>query len=142
MADVLGMIVPQNEQEEIKEFVSTLLLLPKEDRAILLSNANAFKVRRDIERARKWGENLERLIKEIIQIEKKRNSLLAEISESLKIIANRDCEKQKTEVGKSAFKESEVREWKRSNGLPLLKTEQKKSGIWTKTKILLRAMIC
>ena len=56
MADVLGMIVPQNEQEEIKEFVSTLLLLPKEDRAILLSNANAFKVRRDIERARKWGE--------------------------------------------------------------------------------------
>ena len=37
MADVLGMIVPQNEQEEIKEFVSTLLLLPKEDRAILLS---------------------------------------------------------------------------------------------------------
>ena len=103
MADVLGMIVPQNEQEEIKEFVSTLLLLPKEDRAILLSNANAFKVRRDIERARKWGENLERLIKEIIQIEKKRNFLLAEISESLKIIANRDCEKQKTEVGKSAF---------------------------------------
>ena len=103
MADVLGMIVPQNEQEEIKEFVSTLLLIPKEDRAILLANANAFKVRRDIERARKWGENLERLIKEIIQIEKKRNSLLAEISESLKIIANRDCEKQKTEVGKSAF---------------------------------------
>ena len=53
MADVLGMIVPQNEQEAIKEFVLTLLLLPKEDRAILLSNANAFKVRRDIERARK-----------------------------------------------------------------------------------------
>ena len=53
---------------------------------------------------------MERLIKEIIQIEKKRNSLLAEISESLKIIANRYCEKQKTEVGKSAFKESEVRE--------------------------------
>ena len=53
MADVLGMIVPQNEQEEIKEFVSTLLLLPKEDRAILVSNANVFKVRRDIERARK-----------------------------------------------------------------------------------------
>ena len=53
---------------------------------------------------------MERLIKEIIQIEKKRNSLLAEISESLKIIANRDCEKQKRDVGKSAFKESEVRE--------------------------------
>ena len=31
---------------------------------------------------------MERLIKEIIQIEKKRNSLLAEINKSLKIIAN------------------------------------------------------
>ena len=55
MSDVLDMVVPQDEQEEIKEFVSTLLLIPKEDRAILLANANAFKVRRDIERARKWG---------------------------------------------------------------------------------------
>lgn len=53
MEDVLGMVIPKDEQEEIKEFVSTLLLLPKEDRAILLSNANAFKVRRDIERAKK-----------------------------------------------------------------------------------------
>lgn len=50
--DVLGMIVPADEQEEIKEFVSTLLLLPKEDRAVLLSNANALKVRRDIEKAK------------------------------------------------------------------------------------------
>lgn len=53
MSDVLDMVVPQDEQEEIKEFVSTLLLISKEDRAILLANANAFKVRRDIERARK-----------------------------------------------------------------------------------------
>jgi len=52
MDDVLKMAVPQDEQEEIREFLSTILLLPKEDRAILLSNANAFKVRRDIERAR------------------------------------------------------------------------------------------
>lgn len=52
MEDILKMIVPQDEQEEIREFLSTILLLPKEDRAILLSNANAFKVRRDIERAR------------------------------------------------------------------------------------------
>lgn len=50
--DVLGMVVPKDEQEEIKEFVATLLLLPKEDRAVLLSNANAFRVRRDIEKAR------------------------------------------------------------------------------------------
>ena len=53
MADLLEMTIPKDEQEEIKEFVSTLLLLTKEDRAILLSNANAFKVRRDIERARR-----------------------------------------------------------------------------------------
>lgn len=53
MADLLEMTIPKDEQEEIKEFVATLLLLPKEDRAVLLSNANAFKVRRDIEKARR-----------------------------------------------------------------------------------------
>lgn len=53
MAEVLEMLIPKDEQEEIKEFVSTILLLPKEDRAVLLSNANAFKVRRDIEKAKK-----------------------------------------------------------------------------------------
>lgn len=52
MSDLIEMTIPKDEQEEIKEFVSTLLLLTKEDRAVLLSNANAFKVRRDIERAR------------------------------------------------------------------------------------------
>lgn len=52
MPDLLEMTIPKDEQEEIKEFVSMLLLLSKEDRAILLSNANAFKVRRDIEKAR------------------------------------------------------------------------------------------
>ena len=39
-------------QEEINEFVSILVLLPKEDRAVMLSNANALKVRRDIEKAK------------------------------------------------------------------------------------------
>lgn len=52
VADVLNMVIPNEEQEEIKEFISTLLLLPKEDRAVLLSNANAFRVRRDIEKAK------------------------------------------------------------------------------------------
>ena len=52
MAEVLEMLIPKDEQEEIKEFVSTILLLSKEDRAVLLSNANAFKVRRDIEKAK------------------------------------------------------------------------------------------
>lgn len=53
MTDLLEMNVPKEEQKEVKEFVTTLLMLPKEDRAILLSNANAFKVRMDIERARR-----------------------------------------------------------------------------------------
>lgn len=51
--DVLEMTIPKEEQEEIKEFISTLLVLPKEDRAVLLSNANAFRVRRDIEKAKR-----------------------------------------------------------------------------------------
>lgn len=53
MTNLLEMAIPTEEQEEIKEFISTLLILPKEDRAVLLSNANALKVRRDIEKARK-----------------------------------------------------------------------------------------
>lgn len=53
MTDLLEMNVPKDEQKEVKEFVTTLLMLSKEDRAVLLSNANAFKVRMDIERARR-----------------------------------------------------------------------------------------
>lgn len=52
MKNALEIAISKDEQSEIKEFVSVLLLLPKEDRAILLSNANALKVRRDIEIAR------------------------------------------------------------------------------------------
>lgn len=48
--------IAQDEQEEIKEFLSILLVLPKEDRAVLLSNANAFRVRRDLEKAMSSGE--------------------------------------------------------------------------------------
>ena len=58
MEDLLGTIISKKEQEEIKEFVSTLLLLPKEDRAILLSNANAFKARSDIEKAKAMGREV------------------------------------------------------------------------------------
>lgn len=52
MKNEIKKIISKDEQEEIKEFISILLLLPAEDRAILLSNANAFKTRRDIEKAR------------------------------------------------------------------------------------------
>lgn len=48
-------IIPKEEQEEIKEFLSAVLVLSKEDRAILLANANAFRVRSDIERIRRIG---------------------------------------------------------------------------------------
>lgn len=51
--DILEMAIPKEEQEEIREFISTLLVLPKEDRAVLLSNANAFRVRRDIEMSKR-----------------------------------------------------------------------------------------
>lgn len=53
MVDLLEMTISKDDQEEIKEFISLILLLSKEDRAILLSNANAFKVRKDIEKARR-----------------------------------------------------------------------------------------
>ena len=56
MANTLDLSIPKDSQEEIKEFVSVLLLLPKEDRAILLSNANAFKTRNDIEKIRTSDE--------------------------------------------------------------------------------------
>lgn len=47
--------ITEDEQKEIAEFISILLLIPKEDRAVLLSNANAFKVRSDLEKIRKEG---------------------------------------------------------------------------------------
>lgn len=56
MKNEIKKIISKDEQEEIKEFISILLLLPAEDRAILLSNANAFKTRRDIEKAREKEE--------------------------------------------------------------------------------------
>jgi ubiquitin C-terminal hydrolase len=52
MKDMLTSAISEEMQNDIKEFVSIVLLLSKEDRAILLSNANALKVRRDLEKAR------------------------------------------------------------------------------------------
>lgn len=49
MADVLEMVIPADEQEDVKEMIAIMAILPKEDRAILLSNANAFKALRAIE---------------------------------------------------------------------------------------------
>lgn len=51
MADVLDMVMSKEDQAEIKELISMWVLLPKEDRAVLLSNANAFRVRSDIDKA-------------------------------------------------------------------------------------------
>lgn len=52
MANPLDIAIPKEEQEEIQNLVSLWLLFPKEDRAVLLSNANAFRVRQDIESQR------------------------------------------------------------------------------------------
>ncbi len=55
MADLPATEIPEKEQEEIREFAAILRLLPKEDRAVLLSNANALKLRKDIARAENNG---------------------------------------------------------------------------------------
>lgn len=52
MGSVLDRKVTKEEKEEIKELVATLLVLPSEDRAVLLSNANALRVRKELERRR------------------------------------------------------------------------------------------
>lgn len=46
---------------------------------------------------------MERELKELIQIEKKRNSLLEEINWSLKKLASKEDKGYQSEVGKSAF---------------------------------------
>lgn len=51
MADTLDITIPKENQLEIQELISMWVLLPKEDRAVLLSNANAFRVRNDIKKA-------------------------------------------------------------------------------------------
>lgn len=45
-----NMTVDATTKQEIKEIVAIFMDLPKTDRAILLSNANAFKTLRSIER--------------------------------------------------------------------------------------------
>lgn len=52
MSDILETVISKDEKEEIKEFISTILLLSREERAILLSNANAFRMRGEIEKAK------------------------------------------------------------------------------------------
>lgn len=42
-----------NEQAEINELISALIILPREDRAVLLANANVLLARREIEKTRK-----------------------------------------------------------------------------------------
>lgn len=59
MEDLLKTTIPKDEQEEIKEFISIILLLPKEDRAVLLSNAYALKVRMAIAKESKEPAEVE-----------------------------------------------------------------------------------
>lgn len=53
MADLLNDTIPKDEEKEIMEMVSILLMIPKEDRAIIKSNADTLKVRSDLEKIRK-----------------------------------------------------------------------------------------
>lgn len=59
MAKLLEQIISDDEREEIKEFISILILLPKEDRAVLLSNATVLKIRNDLEKADKSQKELQ-----------------------------------------------------------------------------------
>lgn len=52
MAEIKNTAIPKEEQNEIKEIVSLFISLPKEDRAVLLANANAFRVRAEIEKSK------------------------------------------------------------------------------------------
>lgn len=52
MGNILETMLPEEQKKEIKEMASIMMVLPVEDRAILLANANAFKVRSDIEKAK------------------------------------------------------------------------------------------
>jgi hypothetical protein len=54
-------------------------------------------------RQQEKGVRMERELKELIQIEKKRNSLLEEINRSLKKLASKEDKECQSEVGKSAF---------------------------------------
>lgn len=45
-------ILQECDMLDINDFISTLILLPKEDRAILLSNANALRIRNELEKIR------------------------------------------------------------------------------------------
>lgn len=52
MISTFESIVPKYEQEEIREIVSSLLLLSESDRALILSNVNILKARMDLEKVR------------------------------------------------------------------------------------------
>lgn len=52
MGNILETMLPEEQKKEIKEMASIMMVLSVEDRAILLANANALKVRSDIEKAK------------------------------------------------------------------------------------------
>lgn len=51
MADTLDITIPEDDQAQLQKLVSMWTFIPREDRAVLLSYANVFRVRSDIERA-------------------------------------------------------------------------------------------
>lgn len=53
MSELLESIMPEEEREEFKELISSAMMLTREDRAVLQLNVNAFKVLRDVEKAKK-----------------------------------------------------------------------------------------
>ena len=46
-------VISKKEQQEIRDFISTILVLPESDRAILMTYAKAYKVRMEVEEENK-----------------------------------------------------------------------------------------
>ncbi len=59
MMDSLEKNITKDEREEIKNIVSTLFSLPREDRVIILSNANVLKARNYLEKENKGRKELQ-----------------------------------------------------------------------------------
>ena len=52
MSNKIKIELSEDELEEVKELISFLLTLSREERLVLLSNANAFKTLRELEKLR------------------------------------------------------------------------------------------
>lgn len=53
MTDIFDKALTEEEKEDIRDMIATLLYIPAEDRVLLMSNAQTLKARCDLAKARK-----------------------------------------------------------------------------------------